>query len=247
MNLICFRVLLGITVFFSAIGTLGCSAEGDKPEALYDQMKVEKPNVLAVGPNEILGIPIAVEGRIKECERTGNYGWNFVYRPEEEQSVLPCYAYLVPGSDAPGRPPRSELEAKQWLDNIPKDGARVEFYLDWKKIPKPFFMPNVRTISGLIVENKIEEVLLSTGGRDVQDQVMDLLKQNFGEPTESTSEDFRTRDGQVHENLWVIWRFANYTVYYLAMENYLNVGKVMLRTTKAQDYADREEAKKPKL
>ena len=90
--------------------------------------------------------------------------------------------------------------------------------------------------TGLVVGGKLEGLTFNTRGTDAQAQVMDALKQNFGEPTSVAPKQVQNSLGETFDTVDATWGLPQVEIFFRAVTARVDVGLLSVDTGLGRDH-----------
>ena len=175
----------------------------------------EGPNASAEGMNAtVFGMPLGSPLQVSECDKRAVGGLT-MYAP----GAATCFERLG-GQD--------KLRATSPVEG---DSILIRFAAN----EAPAVMSGGVAI-GLIVGGKLEGLTFNTRGADVQAQVMDALKQTFGEPTSIAPKQVQNSLGETFDTFDAAWGLPQVEVLFRAVTARVDVGLLSVDTERGRDH-----------
>ncbi len=106
-------------------------------------------------------------------------------------------------------------------------------------------------VSAKIIDGNFEGVLIITSGLKSQDELLTMLREKYGDPSDFQEEKKETAGGGVFESHLAIWRFDNFVVTFGGTADRTDSGFIAIETKKQQEFVrawrEKRNAVAPKL
>jgi hypothetical protein len=162
----------------------------------------------------VFGIPLGSSLQVSECDKR-LVGGLTMYAP----GAVTCFERLG-GQD--------KLRATAPVED---DSILIRFSAD----EAPAVMSGGVAI-GLVVSGKLEGLTFNTRGTDAQTQVMDGLKQGFGEPTSVAPKQVQNSLGETFDTVDATWALPQVEILFRAVTARVDVGLLSVDTARGRDH-----------
>lgn len=211
-------LLIPMLLIFCAGASHANAATKTVPKAVAKAVtKKEAPTL------EILGVHVGAPLQIKECELKRNeLGRSYSYEP---YSTKPCF-------QQPGYEPKADFVV---------DPHKAILSLEAKTPP-----PGVTGYDITVLNGSLEKVSIFTMGVRSQEELLAILQEKYGKPSDLQREPMQNRMGANFTRIIAIWDFTNLEVVLVGMGSKIDSGIITVSTPIALQFEKDEEANRPK-